>query len=216
VEFSSATVQRERLQHDQDLFEQLRLLRLKLAGERGVPPFIIFHDRVLIEMATFFPRTPEEFVKINGVGEVKTAKYASLFLPVIQAYCESNPVVLSQKPAPGTTQSTPPAGKTRTETIWKQYQAGETIESIAADLGFTTKTILKHLQRAHEAGKPLRLDGLKAFSQLSIEDEKRVIQVFDRLGIERLRPVFDVLGGVIPYDQLHIWRLIYVVMAEEA
>ncbi len=55
-------------QHNLELFEQLRALRTRLAEEKGVPPYVIFHDRSLIEMATYYPRTPGEFSRIYGVG----------------------------------------------------------------------------------------------------------------------------------------------------
>lgn len=73
---------------DHDLFEILRSLRKKLADDARMPPYIIFHDSSLIEMATYFPRSRSDFRTIIGVGESKLEKYGELFLEEIAGYCE--------------------------------------------------------------------------------------------------------------------------------
>jgi ATP-dependent DNA helicase RecQ len=191
------------------LFEQLRALRSKLAAERGLPPYVIFHDRSLIEMATYYPRTPAELGQIYGVGQRKTEAYGPHFLPVIQAYCDQNDVQPVQKPPFTRFQHLSPSGRERTEYIWEQFQSGESIAAIAADTGFVQQTILNHLRKAFEAGRPLRLAGLEEASELSEAVEQRVIAAFDECGTEFLKPVFEALDGAVSYDQLHIWRLIY-------
>ncbi len=197
--------------HDPGLFEQLRTLRAQLAAERSVPPYVIFNDRSLVEMATYFPQTPEALIEIYGVGRRKVTEYAPHFLPVIQAYCTENDLQPIPKPAPQpSTRSPRPQAQKRTDHIYEQYQSGESIAAIADDLGFTEVTILKHLKKAHAAGRPLRVEGLKASSQLSEKDELRVMRAFNDLGDDFLRPIFDLLDGQIPYDQLHLWRLIYL------
>jgi ATP-dependent DNA helicase RecQ len=200
-------------EHDRALFEQLRVLRYRLASERGLPPYVIFHDRVLIEMATYFPHTLEGLGKIYGVGQRKMGEYGPHFLPVIQAYCQENEIQPVQKSSLVSPKHASSSGKKRTEYVWEQFQAGKSIPSIAADLGFTTGTILNYIKKAREAGKPLRLEGLKDASELNDADEQRVMDAFKELGDVYLKPVFNALGGSVSYDQLHLWRLIYQVMA---
>jgi ATP-dependent DNA helicase RecQ len=65
---------------DRALFDQLRALRRELAHERGVPPYLVFNDRTLSEMAARKPRTPEEFRRIKGVGDRKAADLGPIFL----------------------------------------------------------------------------------------------------------------------------------------
>ncbi|HEX6882329.1 MAG TPA: ATP-dependent DNA helicase RecQ [Planctomycetota bacterium] len=65
---------------DTELFEHLRALRRELARERAVPPYLIFNDRTLAELAARKPRTPEEFRAIKGVGDKKAAELGPLFL----------------------------------------------------------------------------------------------------------------------------------------
>ena len=59
------------------------------------------------------------------------------------------------------------------------------------------------------------MSGLKAASELSEADEKRVLRAFEEYGTQRLKPVFEALDQEIPYDELHIWRLIYRVKFEQ-
>jgi ATP-dependent DNA helicase RecQ len=76
---------------DEALFESLRRLRKQLADQRGVPPYIVFSDVSLRQMARQYPRTEIEFSCISGVGEAKLREFSHAFLDAIQTYLESNP-----------------------------------------------------------------------------------------------------------------------------
>ena len=69
--------------HDRPLFEKLRRLRLDISKKLGVPPFVVFHDKTLMEMAAHQPKNREEFLWINGVGEQKAEKFGDAFLKAI-------------------------------------------------------------------------------------------------------------------------------------
>lgn len=73
-------------QADEMLFQSLRELRKKLADEQGVPPYIIFSDKSLREMASEKPRTPEQLSAISGVGKQKLALYGDDFVGAIEKY----------------------------------------------------------------------------------------------------------------------------------
>lgn len=73
---------------DLQLFEELRVLRKRLAEEHGVPPYVIFGDAALVEMSQVRPRNEEEFLGINGVGAVKLERHGGAFLEVITADLE--------------------------------------------------------------------------------------------------------------------------------
>lgn len=70
-------------QYDRVLFELLRRKRKELADEADLPPFTIFHDRTLKEMAAYMPLTKEALSAIYGVGEKKLEKYGDIFLNII-------------------------------------------------------------------------------------------------------------------------------------
>jgi len=71
---------------DPELFDVLRNVRLRLARERGVPPYVIFHDRTLQEMADRRPRTLEDLHDIYGVGARKAADFGDAFLDAIRTF----------------------------------------------------------------------------------------------------------------------------------
>jgi ATP-dependent DNA helicase RecQ len=71
---------------DQDLFERLREVRLHLARERGVPPYVIFHDTTLRDMVERRPRTIDDLHEVYGVGAKKAADFGDLFLDAIRTF----------------------------------------------------------------------------------------------------------------------------------
>ena len=70
-------------ENDLRLFETLRELRKQLAEEQGVPPYVIFGDAALVEMSRERPSNEDEFLEINGVGQVKLERHGSTFLEAI-------------------------------------------------------------------------------------------------------------------------------------
>ena len=77
------------LTYNTELFEELRRLRKELADAGGVPPFVVFGDKYLIEMAAHLPCDDEEFLNIHGVGANKLEKYGAAFLDVINGFSRS-------------------------------------------------------------------------------------------------------------------------------
>ncbi|HUG99513.1 MAG TPA: DNA helicase RecQ [Gammaproteobacteria bacterium] len=72
--------------YDETLFEALRVLRKSLADAQGVPPYIIFGDATLVEMARELPADPAALLDISGVGQKKLERYGQAFLTVIRAH----------------------------------------------------------------------------------------------------------------------------------
>ncbi|HEX6938756.1 MAG TPA: ATP-dependent DNA helicase RecQ [Longimicrobiales bacterium] len=71
---------------DSPLFQELRALRKRLADEQGVPAYIIFNDRTLVEMAARRPQDEEAMLEVPGVGPAKLERYGAPFLEAIRAY----------------------------------------------------------------------------------------------------------------------------------
>ena len=68
---------------DLPLFDALRALRTTLAREQGVPPYVIFHDATLREIARLRPRTPGELLEVGGIGAGKAERYGDAVLDVV-------------------------------------------------------------------------------------------------------------------------------------
>jgi ATP-dependent DNA helicase RecQ len=75
-------------QYDALLFERLRHLRRELAATASLPAYMVLSDKALAEMATFLPQTPAQLLAVNGVGEVKLAKYGRQFLAAIRQHVQ--------------------------------------------------------------------------------------------------------------------------------
>jgi ATP-dependent DNA helicase RecQ len=69
---------------DHDLFDRLRAVRLKIARARGVPPYVIFHDTTLRELARIKPATIEAFQQVYGIGVKKASQLGEAFLEEIR------------------------------------------------------------------------------------------------------------------------------------
>ena len=83
----------------QALFDALRAHRRALAERQGVPPYVIFHDASLVEMAVRRPRSLAEFASITGVGATKLERYGETFVDVILAHKNEEPAP-AEVPAP--------------------------------------------------------------------------------------------------------------------
>lgn len=69
--------------YDKELFEDLRELRKKIAQENGVPPYVIFSDKTLLELTIHRPNNKEQMLAIHGIGEIKYEKYGDIFLEAL-------------------------------------------------------------------------------------------------------------------------------------
>jgi ATP-dependent DNA helicase RecQ len=76
---------------DEALFERLRRLRKRVADQKSVPPYIVFSDVALRQMAHYYPVTRNQFSRINGVGEMKLEEFGDQFMAEIERYLKANP-----------------------------------------------------------------------------------------------------------------------------
>ncbi len=80
-------VQAENSDRESTLFDRLKALRTEYARKENVPPYLVFSDATLLELATFLPTDPSDLPDISGFGEVKTRRYGRAFLAVVAEYC---------------------------------------------------------------------------------------------------------------------------------
>ena len=134
---------------DEALFDELRNLRKQLADTQGVPPYIVFGDATLIQMARDKPMDERELLAITGVGQHKLAKYGHDFLDAIAAYC-----VVSGETA---THMSPPL-----RAIWQAYREGLDLDAIASRCGLSLQEAARQLLQLMEAGQPVEPERLVA------------------------------------------------------
>ena len=85
-EKASKSIKGGNIDFDIELFEKLKQYRYKISQEKGLPPYVIFHDIALKEMAAYLPVNKESFLEIKGVGEKKYENYGEGFIDIIKGY----------------------------------------------------------------------------------------------------------------------------------
>ena len=150
----------EKIEADYDtrLFDLLRNIRKDISVENKVPPFIIFSDVSLKQMATYYPITKENMLNINGVGSLKFEKYGDVFIEAINNYVLENDI----KPQDFIVQpkriKKASAPKVDTAAItYDLFKKGKTIKDIAEERGLKVSTIEGHLLKYYEMGKNINL-----------------------------------------------------------
>ncbi|MFD1206523.1 DNA helicase RecQ [Sporosarcina contaminans] len=84
--FRKGSVETKQITKEDPLFNQLRALRMRMAQEAGVPPFVVFSDKSLHDMVVKMPKTEEEFLQVNGVGAAKLERYGEAFIEEIKSF----------------------------------------------------------------------------------------------------------------------------------
>ena len=201
---------KQELEYNHALFALLRLKRKELADAAGLPPYVIFADRTLVEMAAYAPQTPERLLDISGVGQVKARQYGDVFLEILRDYCRKHNLPEKTKAAKEP-RSTKDGSGQRFEMVAEAYNSGESVAAMMERYHVTVDTILKHLTSYVEAGNTLRrADDLLALSSSSPDQQSAAFATFDELGTALLKPVFDKLNGTMNYDELKILRLCFL------
>ena len=186
---------------DEALFERLRQLRKQLAEERGVPPYIVFADVSLRQMAREYPADEREFSQISGVGQKKLEEFGAVFLGEIAAHLQHVP---RQVFAGSSFSSSPPPRTGCSETVretLRRWRAGESVEHIALGRSLSVGTVYGHLADALLAREEI---DLRQF--IGAEAQEAIAAAFVKLGFEPLSPVFQALGGRYDYGQLKLVR----------
>jgi len=189
---------------DEALFERLRTLRRRLADERGVPPYIIFSDVTLRQMAREYPGNERELMRISGVGEKKRTEFGAVFLAEIAAHVAANPkqIFADDSFAPPL-RPRPHLNDTAHDTLHR-FRSGQSVQEIARARKLSSSTICGHLADAIVAGEELDVS-----SFLSPTEHNQIASAFERLGAVALGPVKEALGHKFDYDKLHISRALW-------
>jgi ATP-dependent DNA helicase RecQ len=200
------------IEYDRELFELLRKKRKELAEAGRVPPYVIFSDRTLVEMAAYYPMSPGSMLRIYGLGQVKFAHYGQIFMDEILAYCQPRGLAEKMRALPVPIPSANPDGvKPRYVEVSEAYNAGETIQQLVERYQVQPGTILDHLSKYAQEGHVLRsAEELLNWLKLSPDQREIALKAFEELGVERLKPVFDWLNGKVSYDDLKVLRIYFL------
>ena len=191
-------------EYDFELFKQLRTLRKTLADERNVPPFVVFGDKALIEMAYYVPHSRESFAAINGVGSAKLAEFANQFLALITAYAKDHGLTErgNLRHRRGGGRRVQREGSTYGQTK-RLFLLGLTPREIASRRGLSEERVVYHLERLVDAGETLDIAHLMP----STERFRRIEAEFRRYRAPNLKQVKSSLGEEYSYVEIRLVRL---------
>ena len=189
---------------DEALFEKLRQLRKQLADERGVPPYIVFSDVALRQMARFYPSTEREFSRISGVGEKKLHEFGEIFRRAIATHLQTNARQMFADDS-FAEPALPMARRSRlTDTVRETlhfFRQGKTVSDIAQIRGLKDGTIYSHLEEAMLAGEAVDVNTL-----LDRNAQRDIADAFKRFGFGNLSGAVESLGGRYTHGQLRVYR----------
>jgi ATP-dependent DNA helicase RecQ len=204
------------LEYNNALFALLRHVRKELADKAGVPPYVIFSDKTLVEMAAYYPQSPESLLNISGVGQAKLKQYGDTFLDVIKTYCKKHGLKenlrRTESPSSGRGARGEVKLSARTRIIAEAFNDGATLPELMERYGFVAGTILDHLMKYILVGNKLNNgESLQALTSATPDQQQAAFAAFNELSPNFLKPVFDKLNGTLNYDELKILRMLYLI-----
>jgi len=203
---------KEEVEYNHTLFDILRQKRKVMADEAGVPPYVIFSDRTLTEMAAYYPQSAESLLNISGVGQVKLRQYGETFLEVIKTYCEKHGLEEQRK---GASHNKSDANR-RYVTVGNAYNTGDNIETLMKRYRVTAGTILGHLTRYLSTGNKLRNgEDLQRLTSTTHDQQQAAFAAFNEFSPTFLKPIYDKLNGTLDYDELKILRMLYMIAQKD-
>jgi len=194
------------------LFERLRQLRKQIADEQGVPPYVVFTDTTLQEMAREQPTSRVAMLSVSGVGMKKFETYGEAFIEAIIQHGPPRAVPTEDEAgdlpgippftddfAPKREKAVPAKGATEEATV-ELHRQGLSLAQIAQQRGLALSTVQGHLERAYAKGLDLRLHEF-----LSDSDLAAIAAAHAQLGPSAgLRDLFDHLREKYDYFQLRL------------
>ena len=198
---------------EQSLFDGLRQLRRAIANELSVPPFMVFSDATLDEMARVRPTTSQALLRVKGVGQKKLDSFGARFVGMIATFV-SEQGLAAPTPSPTSSPSVVKAparvapakeagdGPRRTASraaAAELFRRGLSIDAAATELGRAPSTVHEYLAEWIEAERPPSIDPWVAPAV-----QAKVRAVVQRSEDGRLKSMFDALGGAVAYDLIRL------------
>lgn len=192
------------------LFAILRTLRKQIADEQFVPPYVVFADKSLRDMAEKRPQNLREFEEVYGVGSNKRDKYGKVFLEAIRTFCQEQglPTAAASSDVANLPNLSNVASYSQMQT-WELYRQGLTVQGIANARGMSPNTISGHLVELMEMGREVDINVL-----VESERQQAIVNAIEVIGDERLRAIYEFLQEVYTFEEIKLvrawWRQNYV------
>jgi ATP-dependent DNA helicase RecQ len=186
---------------DRTLFEVLRGVRTRLAEERQVPPYVIFSDVTLRELARVRPATLDGMRAIYGVGEAKLRDFGAAFLKVVGDYCRKHNLRMDNPAAPPRHEAPKAAIRpnAQRELAFRLFRQAAVLEDVMHQTARSRPTVVDYLCEFIRDSRP------RSIASWVPEDHyHRVAAAARQVGTDRLKPIFIACGEKVPYDDIRL------------
>jgi ATP-dependent DNA helicase RecQ len=191
--------------HDQVLFDMLKALRRKVAKEKNLPPYVIFQDPSLEEMATTYPTTYEEMAQVNGVGMGKVQKFGQAFLEAIIKYIKDNEIETATEVV---VKSAINKSKIKIFII-QQVDRKVDLEDIAGSKDLNLADLLEEIEHICYSGTRLNLDYY--INQVMDGDKQdEIYDYFMHAETDSMKVALDELGEDFTEEELRLMRIKFI------
>jgi ATP-dependent DNA helicase RecQ len=190
---------------DEVLMGMLRELRKKVAKKLGVPPFVVFQDPSLEDMALKYPITQDELINIHGVGEGKAKKYGAPFVELVSRYVEDNDIV---RPDDLVVKSTGVNSANKLYII-QNIDRKLSLDDIASAKGMSMDDLIKEMEQIVYSGTKLNIkywiDDL-----LDDEQQEEIHDYFMESESDKIEDALKEFDGEYDIDELRLMRIKFI------
>ena len=190
---------------DEKLLTMLKSLRKDVSKQKGVPPYVIFQEPSLEDMALKYPITLEELANVYGVGEGKARKYGKPFIELIAQYVEENDIV---RPEDFIVKSTASRSALKIFII-KSVDRKIPFEDIAKAKGLTMEELLKEMEQIVYMGTKLNID----YYLEEIFDEEQLEEFYDyfiEAETDKISVAMEEFEGEYEEEELRMYRIKFI------
>ena len=187
---------------DPTLYSMLKDLRLKMARKKGLPPYVIFMDGSLEQMATIYPVTLEELQNIQGVGAGKARKFGKEFVELIKRHCDENDI---ERPEDLRVRTVAKKSMLKVKII-QSIDRQVALDDIANAQGLEFEELLDELEAIVYSGTKINID----YFLEEVMDDDHVDDIFDYFSesdTDSLNAAMDELGDEYSEDEIRLVRI---------
>ena len=190
---------------DELLMGMLRDLRKKVAKKLGVPPFVVFQDPSLEDMALKYPVSQEELINIHGVGEGKAKKYGKEFLELISRYVEDNDII---RPEDLVVKSTGVNSVNKLYII-QNIDRKLSLDDIASAKGINMDTLIKEMEQIVYSGTKLNIK-YWIDDMLDDDQQEEIHDYFMESESDNIENALKEFDGDYDIDELRLMRIKFI------
>lgn len=190
---------------DEALMEMLRDLRKKVAKKLGVPPFVVFQEPSLEDMALKYPISQAELINIHGVGEGKAKKYGAEFIALINRYVEDNDII---RPDDLVVKSTGTNSANKLYII-QNIDRKLSLDDIAKAKGLTMDALIKEMEQIVYAGTKLNIK-YWIDDMLDEDQQEEIHDYFMESKTDKIEEALKEFEGDYDIDELRLMRIKFI------